>query len=62
MASLSLQWPRHVPESLHVGFVMDKVALGQVFSKFLRFYYPVNTIPPWLSTLTYHLQYEKRAI
>jgi hypothetical protein len=62
VASLSLQRPRHVPKTVHVGFVVDKVALGQVFSKFLRFYYPLNTIPPWLSMLIYHLQDEKRAI
>jgi hypothetical protein len=28
-----------------VGFVVDKVALEQVFSKFFGF--PVNIIPPW---------------
>jgi hypothetical protein len=28
--------------SIHVGFVVDKVALGQVFLRFLRFS-PVNT-------------------
>jgi len=26
-----------VPGSIHVGFVVDKVALGQVFSKFFGF-------------------------
>ena len=30
-----------------VGFVVDKVALGQVFPRVLRFY-PVNFIPPVL--------------
>jgi hypothetical protein len=29
-----------------VGFVVDKVALGQVFLRVLRFS-PVNIIPPW---------------
>jgi hypothetical protein len=36
-----------------VGFVVDKVALGQVFYAF--FDVPVNIIPPWLFILTYHL-------
>jgi hypothetical protein len=31
-----------------VGFVVDKVALGQVFSKFFNF--PTNIIPPWFHT------------
>jgi hypothetical protein len=30
-----------------VGFVVDKVALGQVFLRVLRFR-PVNIIPPWV--------------
>jgi hypothetical protein len=30
-----------------VGFVMDKLALGQVFLRVIRFS-PVNIIPPWL--------------
>jgi hypothetical protein len=30
-----------------VGFVVDKVALGQVFLRVLRFS-PVNIIPPWV--------------
>jgi hypothetical protein len=29
-----------------VGFVVDKVALGQAFLRVLRFS-PVNIIPPW---------------
>jgi hypothetical protein len=33
------------PESVHVGFMVDKVALGQVFPRVLRFS-PVNYIPP----------------
>jgi hypothetical protein len=39
--------PGFDPGSVHVGFVMDKVALGQVFSRILRFS-PVNFIPPVL--------------
>jgi hypothetical protein len=33
---------------IHVGFVVDKVALGQVFPRVLRFS-PVNFIPPMLN-------------
>jgi hypothetical protein len=37
-----------VPRSLHVGFVVDKVVLGQVFSEFFGF--PCQyIIPPSLS-------------
>jgi hypothetical protein len=35
------------PGSVHVGFVVDKVPLGQVFPRVLRFS-PVNFIPPVL--------------
>jgi hypothetical protein len=35
------------PGSVHVGFVVDKVALRQVFLRVLRFS-PVNLIPPVL--------------
>jgi hypothetical protein len=35
------------PGSVHVGFVVDKMALGQVFLRVLRFS-PVNFIPPVL--------------
>jgi hypothetical protein len=35
------------PGSVHVGFVVDKVALGQVFSRVLRVF-PVSFIPPVL--------------
>jgi hypothetical protein len=38
------------PGSVHVGFVVDKVALGQDFPLVLRFY-PVNFIPPVLHYL-----------
>jgi hypothetical protein len=40
--------------SVHVGFVVDKVALGQVFLRVLRFP-PVSIILPELSILIYHL-------
>jgi hypothetical protein len=39
--------PGSILGSLHVGFVVDKVALGQVFPRVLRFS-PVNFIPPVL--------------
>ena len=35
------------PESVHVGFVVDKVALGQVFPRVLRVS-SVNLVPPVL--------------
>jgi hypothetical protein len=43
-ATLSPRWPGLAPGSLHVGFVVDKVALLQVF----------DIITPWLSILIYH--------
>jgi hypothetical protein len=39
--------PGFDPGSVHVGFVVDKVALEQVFPRVLRFS-PVNFIPPVL--------------
>jgi hypothetical protein len=38
-----------------VGFVVDKVALGQVFLRLPRFS-PVNIIPPSFSIFMYHLR------
>jgi hypothetical protein len=58
MASLSLLRPGHEPTTVHVGFVMDEVALGEVFLQVPQFYL-VNIIPPWFSMLIYHLQDEK---
>jgi hypothetical protein len=43
-----------VPWSVHVGFVVDKVAQGQFYLRVLRFS-PVNIIPPLLSVLVYRL-------
>jgi hypothetical protein len=40
--------------SVRVGFVVKKMALGQVFVRFLWFF-PVNIIPPWLSILIRYL-------
>jgi hypothetical protein len=42
--------PGFAPGSIHVGLVVNKVALGQVFLRVLRFS-PVNIIPPSLSKL-----------
>jgi hypothetical protein len=41
------QRPGFDPGSVHVGFMVDKVALGQVFPRVLWFS-PVNFIPPVL--------------
>jgi hypothetical protein len=57
VAGLSLWRPRFAPGSVRVGFVVDKVALGQVFSEFFL----VNTIPPWSLILMYHLGDEQQA-
>jgi hypothetical protein len=40
--------------SVRLEFVMDKVALGQVFLRLIWFSF-VNIIPPWFSILRYHL-------
>jgi Zn-dependent M28 family amino/carboxypeptidase len=34
LATFSSQWSRFNPRSVHVGFVVDKVALGQIFSEY----------------------------
>jgi hypothetical protein len=34
--------PRFVPGSLHVGFVVHKVALGQTFSEFVGFFLSIS--------------------
>jgi hypothetical protein len=46
-AGLSPRRPGFDPRSVHVGFVVDKVVLGQVFLRVLRFS-PVSFIPPVL--------------
>jgi hypothetical protein len=43
-----------------MGFVVDKVALGQVFLRVIRFS-PVNIIPPSLSMFIYYLGDEQYA-
>jgi hypothetical protein len=47
IAGLSPRRPGFDSGSVHVGFVVDKVALGQVFLRVLRFS-PVSFIPPVL--------------
>jgi hypothetical protein len=42
------------PTSVHMGFVVDKVALEQLFLRVLPFF-PANIIPPWHSIFIYHL-------
>jgi hypothetical protein len=46
--------------SVHVSFVEDRVALGQVFLRVILFY-PVSIILPWLSILIYDLGDELHA-
>jgi hypothetical protein len=54
VASLSPRRPRFAPGSFHVGFVVDKVALGQVFVRVLRFS-PVDISFHRRSPNSYHL-------
>jgi hypothetical protein len=61
VAGLSPWRPGIVLGSVHVGFVVDKVALGQVFSQVLWFS-PVNIIPPLVSILIYYLRDEQWAL
>jgi hypothetical protein len=51
MAQAVCRWPLTAAAWVHaqvnpMGFVVDKVALGQVFLRVLRFS-SVNIIPPW---------------
>ena len=57
VACLPQRRPGFDPGSVHVGFVVDKVALGQVFPRVLRFS-PVIFIPPVL----HYLENEKYMI
>jgi hypothetical protein len=54
VTELSPQRTRFIPGSVYVGFVVNKVALGQVFLRVLLFF-PVNIIPLRLSIFIYHL-------
>jgi hypothetical protein len=53
--------PAFVPRSINVRFVVDKISMGQDFFRVLPFY-PVNSIPPWLSILIYRLGDEQYAL
>jgi magnesium-transporting ATPase (P-type) len=44
---------------VHMGFVVEKVTMGQVFFRVLWFF-PVSVIPSWLSILIYHLGMNNR--
>jgi hypothetical protein len=46
--------------SVRVGFVVEKVALGQVSLRGLRFF-SVSILPPWRSMLIYHLKDKQQA-
>jgi hypothetical protein len=46
---------------VHVGFVVDKVALGHDLLRVLRLS-PVDIIPPWLFVLIYHLGMNNRLV
>jgi hypothetical protein len=60
VAGLSPRKPVFAPGSVDIGFVLYKVALGQVFLRVLRFS-PANVIPPSLSILIRHLRDEQKA-
>jgi hypothetical protein len=50
VTSLSPRRPEFAPGSVHMGFVVDKVTLGQIFLRILRFT-PVSVIPSVFSIL-----------
>jgi hypothetical protein len=52
-SSLSLQRPEFAPGSAHMGFMADKVAMGQVFLRVFWFS-SVSIISLWLFILTSH--------
>jgi hypothetical protein len=54
VASLSPRRPGVLSGSVHVGLVVDRVALGQVSVRVLRFS-SLSIIPLWLFMLIYHL-------
>jgi hypothetical protein len=58
VADLSLLRLGFVPGLGLIGFVVDKMPVGQTILRVLRSF-PVNIIPPWLSILIYHLGHEQ---
>jgi hypothetical protein len=57
VAGLSTRGPEFVPRSFHVGFLVDKVTLGQVFLRVHRF--PLLISFHQGSGLSYHLGHEQ---
>jgi hypothetical protein len=57
VTGFSPQKPGFKPGSVHVGFVVEKVALGQVFLQVLWFS-PVSIIPPLLSKLISSVRFQ----
>jgi hypothetical protein len=53
VASISPRSPGFAPRSIYVGFMVGKVALGQVFFRVLLFF-PASSISQSFSTLIYH--------
>jgi hypothetical protein len=49
VAGLLPWWPGFTPGPVHVEFVLDKVALGQVYLQVLQF--TINIISTWVHTL-----------
>jgi hypothetical protein len=58
---LSTRRPGFELGSVRVGFVVDKVTLGQVFLQVVRFS-PVIIFLTWLSILIYHLGCEQKPV
>jgi small-conductance mechanosensitive channel len=61
VTGLSLRRPEFAPGSVHVRFVVGKVALGQVSVRVHRVS-PVSVITLWLFILIYHLGDEQYAV
>jgi hypothetical protein len=58
VAALSPRKLGFAPRTVQMGFVVDKVELGQVSHRVLLLY-PVSIIPPWLSVLVRNLADEQ---
>jgi hypothetical protein len=61
VTDISLRRAGFTPGSVHVGFVVDKVAFEQFFLRVVEFS-PVNIISPWHSMLIYHLEVNIRPV
>jgi hypothetical protein len=60
MAQAVSRQPLTAGARVHVGFMVDKMALGQLCLRVLRFS-PVSIILPWLSMLIYHFGDKRKA-